>query len=76
MQTRDKIQEAFDILTAELRVSRTARQGHLARAHRLLESALGDYFESEEDIATLIEVNEICHPDELVGELNPPAPRV
>jgi hypothetical protein len=66
--THQKVTEAYEILTAALRTGRASRQPHLARAHRLLESALDDFFSDPTDVAAL------PIDDELVGELvdNPP----
>jgi hypothetical protein len=69
METRAKLEECYEILTAALRTGRTSRQGLLGRAHALLESALGDFFDDLEDVAAL--------PDEetvYIGEF-PPLPR-
>ncbi len=63
METKAKLEECFEILTAALRTGRTSRQGLLARAHTLLESALGDFFDDLEDVAGLPDG------DERVGEL-------
>jgi hypothetical protein len=70
METKAKLEECFEALTAALRTGRMSRQPLLARAHALLESALGDFFDSEDDVAAL--------PDEetvYIGEY-PPLPRV
>lgn len=53
METKAKLEEVFDILTAMLRTARAPAT--LSRAHRLLESAIGDFFASEDDIAALPE---------------------
>lgn len=51
METKAKLEEVFDILTAMLRSGRYSTA--LYRAHGLLESAIGDFFESEDDVAIL-----------------------
>jgi hypothetical protein len=66
VETKAKLEEAFEILTAILRTRRYP--AIMCRAHRLLESAIEDFFDSPDDVAALpVE-------DELVGELirNPP----
>jgi hypothetical protein len=50
METRAKIAEALDILSALLAPKNNVL---LLRAHRLLESALQDYFADEDDTAAL-----------------------
>ena len=67
---QQKITEAYEILTAALRTGRTSRQGLLGRAHALLESALGDFFDNEYDVAAL--------PDEETVYIGaePPLPRL
>jgi hypothetical protein len=69
METKAKIEEAFEILTEIMRTKRYP--AIMCRAHRLLESALGDFFSEDDDVAALGQ----CFPDhELVGELLPEPP--
>jgi hypothetical protein len=51
METKAKLEEVFDILTATLKTGRAPT--NLYRAHRLLESALGEFFDNEDDVAVL-----------------------
>ncbi len=77
METKAKLEECFEILTALLRTCRTSQRPLLGRAHRLLESALGDFFSDPDDAAALGQ----CFPEEpadeetvYIGEY-PPLPR-
>jgi hypothetical protein len=51
--THQKITEAYEILTAILHTGRFP--ANMCRAHRLLESALGDFFDDADDVAGLPE---------------------
>lgn len=53
METKAKLEECFEILTAILRIRPRTYPATLCRAHRLLESALGDFFDDPEDMAAL-----------------------
>ncbi len=53
METKQKLQEVRDILSAIIAGPRDDWPVVLIRAHRLVESALGDFFSEEDDVATL-----------------------
>jgi hypothetical protein len=63
MNTLEKLHEVRDILQSIMAASRTAYPATLCRAHRILELAIDDFFQSEDDVA-------VAFPDdEIVGEL-------
>lgn len=53
METKAKLEEVFDLLSAMLRTGHAPAK--LYRAHGLLESALSDFFENEDDIAIIVD---------------------
>jgi hypothetical protein len=61
METLEKLREALDILDALLASQRCPAT--IIRAHRLFESALSDFFQDEDDTATI----PLWFEDELVG---------
>jgi hypothetical protein len=67
MQTRDKIAEVRDILSAIIANKGGRWLVVLIRAHALIESALYDFFADVGDEAALAEDAD----DEIVGELGP-----
>ncbi len=69
METKAKLEECFEILTAILRIRPRNYPAMLCRAHRLLESALGDFFDDPEDVAGLADEEKVY-----IGA-EPPKPR-
>jgi hypothetical protein len=53
METKAKLEEVFDILSAMLGKGRPSSL--LCRAHRLVESAIRDFFHNEDDVADIPE---------------------
>ncbi len=68
METKAKLEECFEILTAILRIRPRNYPAMFCRAHQLLESALGDFFDYPEDVAVLPDDETVY-----IGE-KPPSP--
>jgi hypothetical protein len=63
MNTLEKLNEVRDILESIIAATRTSYPAVLCRAHRILELAIDDFFQCEDDVA-------VPYPDdEIVGDL-------